>query len=112
MKDRGIQVISNTDEGNVLDLKVAPVYDVYGKIVSGLVVGDTLEQNKAFILLAQPGDFKFMPTLGVGIEDMILDDDLLAFRHKIRQNFALDGLKITDLDLYHTGRIKIEAHYE
>ena len=112
MKANGIQVISHTDEGDIMDLKIQVVRDPWGKILSGLVTGNTLEQNKAFILIGNTGDFKFAPTLGVGIEDMLLGEDLLAFRHKIRSQFAKDGLKITDLDLYHTDRVKIEAHYE
>ena len=78
MKNRAIQFIDNADEGTVLDLKIQPVRDAQGLIVSGVVIGDTLQQNKAFILLAQPNDFKANPTLGVGIEDILLDSDLRA----------------------------------
>lgn len=112
MKSRAIQFVDNADEGNVLDLKIKPVRDADGLIVSGVVIGNTLQQNKALILLAQPNDFKANPTLGVGIEDILLDSDLLEFRHKIRENFAKDGLKITELDLYSTDKINIEADYE
>lgn len=112
MKDKGIQFVDNNDEGEVLDLKIQPVKDATGLISQGVVLGNTLEQNKALILIAQPNDFKEYPTLGVGIEDVLLDSDLLEFRHKIRDNFAKDGLKITELDLYSTDRINIEASYE
>jgi|SRR5690606_13302204 len=111
-KDKGIQVIDNTDEGTVLDLKINPVRNVDNKIVSGLVIGHTLEQNKAFILIAQPNDFKDNPTLGVGFEDNLLGEDLLEYRHKIREEFAKDGLKITKLDLYDLKNAEIIAHYE
>jgi len=111
-KDKGIQVIDNSDEGVVMDLKIKPVRDADGRIVSGVVIGNTLEQNKAFILLAQPNDFKANPTLAVGIEDILLSSDLLEYRHRIREKFAMDGLKITKLDLYSLDKIKIEAHYE
>jgi len=112
MKSRAIQFVDNTEDGEVLDLKIRPVRDTDGKIVSGVVIGKTLQQNKALILLAQPNDFKANPTLGVGIEDILLDSDLLEYRHKIREHFAMDGLKITKLDLYNTNNIKIEADYE
>ncbi len=111
MKDRAIQLNDNADTGELPDLKINPVRDEQGKIVSGVVIGNTLEQNKALILLAQPGDFKFNPTLAVGIEDLLLDDDLLAYRHKIRENFAKDGLKIKELDLYNINNINIDATY-
>lgn len=111
-KNIGIQVIDNTDEGTVLDLKINPVRNADNKIVRGLVIGHTLEQNKAFILIGQPNDFKSHPTLGVGFEDNLLGEDLLEYRHKIREHFAKDGLKVTQLDLYNLEGVKIEAHYE
>ena len=111
MKGVGIQIIDNTDAGDLMDLKIRPERDEKGLIVSGLVIGKTLEQNKALILLAHPGDFKFEPTLGVGIADVLLGDDLLEFRHEIREQFSKDGLVITDLDLYNLDSINIEAHY-
>ncbi|OBX20954.1 MULTISPECIES: hypothetical protein [Bizionia] len=111
-KDRGIQVIDNTDEGVVLDLKINPIRNADNKIVSGLVIGNILEQNKAFILIGQPNDFKDHPTLGVGFEDNLLGEDLLEYRHKIREHFAVDGLKVTQLDLYDINAAKIDANYE
>ena len=112
MKDRALQVVDHTDDGSVLDLKVVPVRDANGQIVSGLQVGHTLEQNKAFILIAHKGDFKFVPEIGVALGDALLDDDLLPYRHEIREQFTRDGLTIRDLDLYHLQRVKIDAVYE
>lgn len=111
MKDRAIQLIDSTDTGRVLDLKINVVRGSNGKILSGVTIGNTLEQNKALILLAQAGDFKFNPMLGVGIENLLLDDDLLAFRHKIREEFAKDGLKVKTLNLYNINNIEIDANY-
>ncbi len=112
MKDYAIQLEDKADVGSILDLKISVKKDNEGKILSGLCIGSTLEQNKALILIAQPNDFKDNPDLGVGIEDMLMSDDLLEFRHKIREEFAKDGLVIDELDLYSTKRINIEAHYE
>ncbi len=112
LKGRGVQFIDNPNEGEILGLKIQVQRDSAGKIISGFVVGNTLEQNKALLLLAQPNDLKSNPTLAVGIGDIILGSDLLEYRHKIRENFEKDGLKITSLDLYTLDKIKIEAHYE
>lgn len=111
-KDIGIQVIGDADEGEIMDLKVLVKRDALGLISQGVAIGNTLEQNKAFILLAHCGDFKMHPTLGVGIEDILLDSNLLEYRHKIREHFERDGLKVTRLDLYSIDKIKIEAEYE
>lgn len=112
MKGIGIQLIDNADTGDLMDLKVLPMRNELGLISEGLVVGNILQQNKALILLGQPNDFKHDPTLGVGIEDVLLTDDLLEYRHRIREHFAKDDLKISRLDLYSLNNVKIEAYYE
>lgn len=114
MKGVGIQVVDHNDEGTILDLKIDPVRNSSGKIERGLVINDTVEQNKAFLLMAQQGELKSKPHIGVGISDILLGDssDLLKYRHKIRQQFAMDGLKVTELQLYPNKPIKIEAVYE
>lgn len=112
MKAIGIQYNDNNDNGEVLDLKVSVVRDASGKIVSGLVVGNTLEQNKASILIAHQGDFKFNPDLGVGLGDIVLSSDYLEYRHKIREHFSKDGLIVETLDLFENKPLKIVANYE
>jgi hypothetical protein len=112
MKSIGIQLNDNNDSGDVLDLKINVVRDNSGKILSGLVVGGTLEQNKAIILIAHEGQLKGNPDVGVGIGDIALSSDYLEYRHKIREHFAKDGLFVETLDLYENKPIKIIANYE
>jgi len=111
-KGIGIQLNDTNDTGEIMDVKIVPVRDVSGKIITGLVVGNTLEQNKALILITQPGEFKFRPDLGVGIEDLLLSNDLLEYRHKIRREFEKDGLNVSRVDLYEGKPFKVEADYE
>ncbi|AUS04479.1 hypothetical protein [Pseudotamlana carrageenivorans] len=110
-KDIGLQLVDQNDVGTVMDLKINPQYDANGKIISGVVVGNILEQNKALILLAKQGEIKFRPDLGVGIEDVLLSDDYLEYRHTIREHFAKDTLKISTLQLYKNKPFIIEATY-
>lgn len=112
MKDLGIQIVDSQDQGDLMDIKINVIKDATGLITSGLVVDNTLNQNKALILLTHPNDLKDNPTIGVGIEDLVLSSDLLEYRHKIREQFAKDGLKITKLDLYDLDNVNIEAKYE
>ena len=112
MKSIGIQLTDNNDTGDVLDLNINVVRDSAGKIVSGIVIGDTLEQNKAIILIAHEGQLKGNPDVGVGIGDIALSSDYLEYRHKIREHFAKDGLVVETLDLYENKPIKIIANYE
>jgi len=110
-KGTAIQLNDTNDTGEIMDLNIAPVRDASGKIISGLVVGNTLEQNKALILINQPGELKFKADLGVGLEDLLLSDDLLEYRHKIRREFEKDGLKVTRVDLYEGKPFKVDAVY-
>lgn len=110
-KDIGLQLNDNTATGEILDLKIEVVKDAEGKIKSGLIVGSTLQQNQALILITQPGENKFNPDLGVGIADMLLDHDYLNYRHRIREHYAKDGLKVTHLDLYENKPLRIDANY-
>lgn len=112
MKSTGIQLTDNNDTGDILDLKINVVRDTAGKIISGLVVGNTLEQNKTIILVAHQGELKANPDLGVGLGDILLGSDYLEFRHRIREHFAKDGLVVETVDLYENKPIKIIADYE
>lgn len=111
MKSTGIQLTDNSEIGEILDLKIKIVRDSAGMIVSGLVVGNTLEQNKTIILVAHQGELKANPDLGVGLGDILLGFDYLEFRHRIREHFAKDGLVVETVDLYENKPIKIVADY-
>jgi hypothetical protein len=112
MKNKGIQVIDNSNEGTILDLKIIPVRNSSGLITQGLIVGDTLEQNIAMILTAHQGNFKFNPDLGVGLGDLVLSNEFSEYRHKTRAHLAKDGLKVKQLVLYENKPFKIDASYE
>lgn len=110
MKDRGIQLTDGTL--NDLDLKIEVVRGSDGLITQGLVIGDTMNQNQALILIANPGEFKFNPTIGVAIDELLLDNDYLRFRHRIREHFEKDGLKVRSIQLSEGKPLLIDASYE
>lgn len=80
----GIQLIDN-------DIDINVVKDSNGRIVSGLVLGDTLPQNQALILQLHKGELKDDISVGVGIADMLLDNDVPAWRSEIREQMEMDG---------------------
>ena len=92
------------------DLDILPVRGADGKIKRGLHLSETLPQNQAIILAVQPGEIKDMPYLGVGIEDMLLDNDWLTWRRKIRMNMELDGQKVKGVELKN-DKLSIDATY-
>lgn len=112
MKTTGVQLTDNAGTGEIFDLKINISRDASGKIASGIVVGDTLEQNKTILLVAHQGELKGNPDLGVGLEDVLLSSDYLGFRHKIREHFSKDGLVIETLDFSENRSLKIIANYE
>ncbi|MBQ9255013.1 MAG: hypothetical protein IJ180_09610 [Bacteroidales bacterium] len=91
--------------------EVNVVKDTEGKIEMGLVVGSTLEQNQALILLCHKGENKEFSGLGVGIEDMLNDHELEDWKRMITYMLSMDGMKIKELKLSET-EIKLEADYE
>lgn len=81
-----------------------------GKIANGLVVGDTLRQNQALILLLHKGELKEWPAVGCGISDMLLDNDPIYWRTIIREQLEMDGQKVKSVKITTTG-INIDATY-
>lgn len=81
-----------------------------GKITEGLQVGDTLRQNQALILALHKGELKERPSLGCGIEDMLLDNDPMYWRSLIREQLEMDGQAVGKVAVTKTG-ITIEATY-
>lgn len=82
-----------------------------GKIVSGVVIGDILAQNQALILQTHKGEWKEDPSIGAGISDMLLDENLMLWKREIREQMELDGQTVKDVAI--TGmKITIDAKYE
>jgi hypothetical protein len=104
MKCTGIQLTKD------FDLLVKVIRDASGLIVSGMVVGDVTAQNQAAILMAQKGEFKEHPTAGVGLNDIINDNNAMYWEKEIAQQLISDGQRITRLSLNEKGLI-LEAAY-
>ncbi|MBR0183082.1 MAG: hypothetical protein IJQ05_07405 [Bacteroidaceae bacterium] len=75
-----------------------------------LETGDILQQNQALLLMLHKGELKERPAVGVGISDMLLDNDPLYWRTMIREQLEMDGQKVGSVKLTRTG-IQIGATY-
>ncbi len=73
-------------------------------------VGDTTYQNQALIIGSHKGEFKEQPAVGVGISDMLLDHNPLAWRQNIREQLEIDGQNVRSVQINKTG-VTINAHY-
>lgn len=99
----GIQL---ADFAPLIDIKK----DSLGLIQRGLTLGDTLNQNQAIILAMHQGELKERPMMGVGISDMLLDNDPIYWRTSIKEQLEMDGQRVGSVKITRTG-IQIEATY-
>lgn len=106
MKNWGIVL---NPETNDFDVKV--VKDGSGKIIRGLQLRDITKQNMFIILKIEPGELKLTPTVGVGIDGMILGTDFLLYKHRIRQQLDVEGMQVNHLEIKNQN-IEINAGYK
>ena len=92
------------------DFDIRVIRNTEGKITQGLYVGDVTRQNLSIILRIQPGELKYAPVVGVGIDNMLLDHDFLLYKHKIRQQLNTEGMQVRHLEI-NNQNIEINAHY-
>jgi hypothetical protein len=111
MKDKAIQLNDSATAIENIDLKINVIRES-GLITQGLVIGSTLNQNQALIIMSNPGEFVFSPTLGAAIDELLLDNDYLRMRHRIREHLAKDGMKVDRLELVENKPLQIVASYE
>jgi len=104
MKNTGIQIDDN------YDLKIQVRFDSGGKIAGGLVVGDVLYQNQAMLLQAHKGEYKENPLIGIGLGDIVNDNDFDAWKGKIIEQIEADGQRISKFELNEKG-LTLEAKY-
>lgn len=93
------------------DVSVDVIRDSNGLIAQDIEIGDTTQQNISLILQIQPGELKEYPTMGVGIDNMILDKDYLQYKHTIREQLGLDGIQIDALEITKQA-VNINAKYK
>lgn len=105
-KNKGILI---GDDG---DLLIEVTRDAQGKITDGLVIGDVTSQNQNTILLAEKGEIKNSPLLGVGIASY-LDDELHSeLLREVRINLRMDGQKVRSCGFDNNGKLIIQGGYE
>ena len=97
----GMQLTWGNEESNYLE----PVIEK-----ETLALGDTLRQNQALLLLLHKGELKERPAVGVGISDMLLDNDPIYWRTSIKEQLEMDGQKVGSVKIMRDG-IQIESTY-
>lgn len=105
-KETGILLDADTG-----DLKIAVVRDASGKITSGLEIGDVTEQNQRTILLAEKGEIKENPLLGVGLTSFLDHDEPSELLREVRENLRADGQTVSKCGFDTGGKLIIIGGY-
>lgn len=81
-------------------------------VVSGdFVIAEATLQHQEHIIIAQKGEYKEFPEIGVGIANMLMDENPRVILTQIRRNFEYDGMKVNSLNI-EDGIIKVDAPYK
>jgi hypothetical protein len=109
-KDKGIQLRVVEETGNY-DMSISVARNALGQITQGLILGNVLHQNQAMILRTQPGQIKEYPRAGVGLLDIVNDNQIDMWKKSITEQFEADGQRISKLIL--TSQVlALEAKYK
>lgn len=76
------------------------------------LIEESTKQHQALILMANKGEFKQSPLVGVGVSLYLEDDRLGAMKSELQQQLSLDGMTVDELRIFNDGRIFINASYE
>jgi len=83
-----------------------------GLVISDFMIGDVTRQNQQVILLAEKGEIKESPKLGVGIASFLDDDNPSDLLREIRENLCEDGQVVRNCSFDINGKLIIDASYE
>ena len=76
------------------------------------VIGDATHQNQGLILLANKGEFRQFPYVGVGLRYYVEDDKLGNLKPDLTKQLTLDGMTVNNVSVFTDGRVEIDASYE
>ncbi|SCY94614.1 oxidase [Flavobacterium caeni] len=81
-------------------------------IVDGdLVIDVSDDQHQEHIIIADKGDFKETPELGVGITNLLSDDDPMSILIEIKKNLEYDGVKVRNVKFSEDSKIIVDGEY-
>lgn len=89
------------DESGSVDLELAG---------GTMAVGEVLEQNQYLLLITHQGEWKEFPLVGVGIGDIVNDNDLPKWKRAIGEAMEQDGQIIEKLELT-TEKLNLKTSY-
>ncbi len=99
------------------DILLDETFDLIIGNEEGLDKGDfqlaeSTKQHQALLLLANKGEFRQSPLVGVGVNLYLEDDRLGAMKSELQQQLFLDGMTVDQLRIFNDGQVFIDASYE
>lgn len=75
-------------------------------------IGISDKQHIKHILKAFKGEFKEFPELGVGIEQMINDDNYMDVLIEAKKNLQYDGVEVKNIKFTNEGKLNVDGEYK
>lgn len=75
-------------------------------------IGYSDNQHQEHILLANKGEYREFPELGVGIVQILDDDDYVSVLIEAKKNLEYDGMKISNIKFEENGNLTIDGKYK
>lgn len=75
------------------------------------VTGDSDLQQQQLLLLADKGDWKQFPTVGVGVRRYLKSDEPETLLAEIKKEYQRDGMKVKEVELLGDGTLNVDASY-
>jgi len=75
------------------------------------VIGETDKQNQQLIILANKGEWKEHPEVGVGIQNILSDENPNDVLIETKRQLEYDGMQIDNISLTAEGKLIIDGKY-
>lgn len=75
-------------------------------------IGFSDDQHQKHIVIANKGEYKGFPELGVGIVQMLSDDEYTEMLIEVKKNLQYDGMTINNVKIDETGKLNIDGKYK
>lgn len=75
------------------------------------VIGRSDEQQQKLILIAEKGEWKEFPELGVGIDKMLDNEEYNELLITAKKNLKYDGMQIRNISFNPSGKLHIDGNY-
>lgn len=76
-------------------------------------VGESTDMHQLCLLMANKGQYKQVPDVGVGINEYVNEEaDIDQLSSIIAEEFEKDGMRITSLQIESLESLRVEAYYQ